>query len=399
MYRPAIILLLSVGLLSHVRTSGQSFDDLVVKKAITCEDVEANIPALFQRLYVENKLDSAQLAVQYWESICGRLMGVRLSQVLLQVRNGHVSDPLVNLDLVISVKEGILTNGFGIMDDYPERIKQRYAYLTFLRNSFIELTDSFQEGSVEHAICSHLGGSHSIFGALRNGRLGESEIQNDYSKRLKEAKRLNEFQFGFTAGAWIPTGSLRVVGSHPSFGIFGGLRRHRFCIDGEYNIRFAKSPNDFPVRLNGNENQTILSDHHMAYYIGLFTSYALISRFQHELHMTASVGFETIEVWKEDVKRNPKSEYTSTYGIGVGPEYRFYFNQTTFVGFRPKIIFSDYRLSNTVDFTGWPIMLDIRLGMGTFGKKIRALNALRYPYHVKKSSFHGQRYQPMPARK
>jgi hypothetical protein len=399
MRRSAFILLLGAGLLSHVRTSGQSFDDLVVKKAITCEDVEANIPALFQRLYSENKLDSAQLAVQYWESICGRLMGVRLSQVLLQIRNGDISDPLVNLDLVINVDEGILTSDIGFLDDYPERIRQRYTYLAFLRNSFIELTDSFQEGSVEHAICSHLGGSQSIFGPLRNNRLGESEIQNDYSKRLKEAKWLNEFQIGFTAGAWIPTGSLRIVGSHPSVGLFFGLRKNRFCIDGEYNIRFAKSPNDFPVRLNGNPDQTILSDNHMAYYVGLFTSYALISRYQHELHMTASVGYETIEVWKEDVQRNPKSEYTSTYGIGVGPEYRFYFNESAFIGFRPRVIFSDYLLSNTVDFTGWPIMLDLRLGIGGSGKKTRALHALRYPYHVRKSSFRGQRNKPMPARK
>jgi hypothetical protein len=369
----------------------------MVKKAITCEDVEANIHTLIQRLYAENKLDSAQMAVQYWASICGRHDGVRFSEVLLQLRNGQATDSLANLDLVTNLNESLLAYEVDNFIDYPERSRQRIAYLVFLRNSFIELTDSFRQGSIEHALCSHFGGSQSIFETLRNEGLGESQIQLDYSKRIKEAKRLNEFQFGFTAGAWIPTGSLSIVGSHPSIGLFFGLRKNRFCIDGEYNIRFAKSPNNFPVRLNGDQDQTIQSDHHMAYYFGLFTSYAIIARYQHELHMTASVGYETIEVWKEDVKRAPRSEYTHTYGIGVGPEYRFYFNQTSFIGFRPKIIFSDYLLSNTVDFTGWPIMLDIRLGMGVSNKKNRALSKLRYPYHEGNSSF--ERPRKMPPRK
>ena len=63
-----LFLLLSINMTAFA----QDFDNLMTQRYLTCNDISVNCISLFMDYYSENKLDTANNLLKYWENKCGK---------------------------------------------------------------------------------------------------------------------------------------------------------------------------------------------------------------------------------------------------------------------------------------------------------------------------------------
>ena len=85
--------------------SGQDFDYLMTKKQADCSDISYNSGLYFIRYMQENKLDSADFLLKYWEGKCGMREPIYRAKILLALKQNQYNDSILT--------EGTLNNIFN----------------------------------------------------------------------------------------------------------------------------------------------------------------------------------------------------------------------------------------------------------------------------------------------
>lgn len=85
--------LILFGFFSNIALS-QDFDFLITKKQADCSDIAFNSGLYFIRYMNQNKVDSAQYLLDYWESKCGMRETVFRARILLALKKNEFNDSM-----------------------------------------------------------------------------------------------------------------------------------------------------------------------------------------------------------------------------------------------------------------------------------------------------------------
>lgn len=381
------IILLSVVLMS-ISAYAQDFDNLLNKKQYNCEDVSYNSALLFEQYFTENKIDSAKSLLQYWESKCGLREPVMRAKILLSIKENdfnNFSFPENSINYIFNYlnrMDMIKYNNPHIYDNY----KAYYGYVPanqefdiFTKKSFEELMANYQGDEMEYLLCEFYSTNHdTIFSKIQSENYKDSPISKEYNKIVKQYLKEPEFHMALILGAWIPTGELSKLGTHPEIGFQMGVKHRRINYDLIMAFRFLKSANEYYARREPLGEQE-LTNNFFGGHIGFDLGYDIYAKKGNELQLTGGIAYDGFDALNSDDDSGLKNATASSYNISVGLAYRYYINNETYIGVRAKYNFVDYTLNEVVDFTGYPITVQFTIGNVNSLYRNNNLKSLKYP--------------------
>jgi hypothetical protein len=369
-------------------TFGQDFDNLMSKKQFDCSDISYNSGLYFIKYMQENKIDSAQYLLEYWESKCGKREPIFRARILLALRQNEFTDSLLT--------EGTLNNIFNYQNrmdmikyskyySYDE-YKSYYGftppgqefdkYTQELAKSIIK---KYEPESVEYLLSEFYGANYdTIFSKIQNKPYGQSTLTKEYEKDLEKYVNMPEFHLSWVTGLWIPTGKLKKLGIHPELGFQMGSKQKKMNYDLIMTFKFLNSPNDYYARRTKSGDSLELTNHFFGGHIGFDIGRDIYSKNGQELQLTGGIAFDGFDALEEDKDKDLESESTWTYNFNLGLGYRYYVTNTFYLGLRAKYNIVDYSLNNVVDFTGNPITIQFIIGEVNNVFRNNNLKALKY---------------------
>lgn len=335
--------------------------------------ISSNCALLYQTYIEENKLDSASLIINYWESQLGESEPIFRAKVLLSLKEkGYLEDNLQTESSLNYINNYIdrvdieRTSNYIVYDDnkpYFGYIPISKEYDSFTKLKAIELKDKFKKKSLEYTICEFYGNNpDSLFVRLQDDSLKNKKLGKEYSKMLK--RYLNEpyFVTNFSLGAWIPTGmSMKNFGIHPDLGFLFGVQINKMTYGLDMHMRFVDTPNSYLARRNKEDVDPEKTKRFFCTYIGFDVKRSLIKEKKVELKAMCGLGLDFLEVFPSDNDEEYNGTRITSYNFNFGLGGIYKFNDLN-LGVEAKYNIVDYTLGHHLDFKGNYFSLSLIVG-------------------------------------
>ncbi|MCW5911036.1 MAG: autotransporter outer membrane beta-barrel domain-containing protein [Cyclobacteriaceae bacterium] len=365
----------------------QDFDNLLTKKQIDCSDIAANSALYFIKYIEKNKIDSAKLLLQYWQSKCGSREPVFRAQLLLALKTQTFNDSLVTdkiLDHIftyrnrLSLTEGDEPYSFENYKSYFGFVPPAQAFDKFTRQLASDLKWLYPTHSMEYLLAEFYGDNpDEIFTKIQNNTYSTSPLTIEYNKAVDRFLKMPEGHMSWITGVWIPTGGIKKLGAHPELGFQLGAKTKKMNYDLTMSFKFINSSNTYLARRNGVLEST---NSFFGGYIGFDAGRDIYAHKRNELQVIGGIGFDGFDALKEDKNNDLKSASVGSYNFNFGLAYRYYVNNHFYLGLRAKYNIVDYTLNRVVDFTGNPVTVQFLLGRVNNVYRNSYLNELKYRY-------------------
>ena len=367
---------------------GQDFDKLMTPRQPDCSDISYNCGMYFIKYMQENKIDSAELLLQYWESKCGLREPLFRAKILLALKQNKYDDSLL--------PEGTLNNIFNYRkrmsmiknsnyytydgsQSYYGFIPPGQEFDKYTQELAKELIKKYDPNQIEYILAEFYGeNSDTILYKIQSQVFEQSSLAKEYEEAVDQYVNMPEGHVSWITGVYIPTGELKQIGIHPEMGVQAGFKYKKMNYDITLTFRFINSPNDYWARRTQLDNSLVLTNYFGGVYFGFDIGRDIFSRNGHELQLTGGIALDSFTALEEDKDNEVKAETTPTYNFNFGLGYRYYINDKIYLGLRAKYNIVDYTLSNVVDFTGNPITIQFIVGGVNSQYRNNALKALKY---------------------
>ncbi|MFW5687659.1 MAG: hypothetical protein ACOCXV_01915, partial [Bacteroidota bacterium] len=112
------------------------------------------------------------------------------------------------------------------------------------------LLSQFAPGTLEYAFLSLYSGEVSyLFELLSRQHWADIPLSREYEERVSFYSNKPEFNFGLASSLWIPGADLTVIGPKPALGIFVGVKKNQYYLNGVFEMRFGKTNEPFALHL------------------------------------------------------------------------------------------------------------------------------------------------------
>jgi hypothetical protein len=377
-----VILLVSCNL------AAQDVDTLLLKKQKGCKDIAENSSLLFVNYIQNNRLDSARLLVEYWESKCGMTEPVFRAKTLLSIESGLFDEeglPDGVIGLVLNFKgrmNVIYSNRVQVFDTYPGyfgHVPPGEEFDQFTRDYALRIKNRYMAGSMPFLFCDlYSGNENEFFVKLQTAPYASSALYAAYRREVEKSIDKTEFHYSGVFGLWIPTGDLTQVGLHPEIGFQLGAKHRKMNFDLTFAIKFIDAPHEYQASRTGSNDSVEWTNHFFGGYAGLDVGRDLWVHNGHEVQVTGGMAADGFDALKEDKSSGLNSASAWSYNFNIGFSYRYYFSESFYLGFRCKYNVVDYSINHVVDFTDNTITVQFLIGHVNNSMRSAGLNALDY---------------------
>jgi hypothetical protein len=370
--------------------TGQDLDHLMVRRQLDCPDVSGNCALLFEQYIQDGKTDSAGILLKYWENKCGLREPVKRARILLSLKTGTYHDSLMKPGMISAIinyqerRENMKTNELYQYDSYRPYfgfvpVGREFDQFTIRLAS--EMERQYLPGTMEHLLCMlYSSEPDSIFKDIQSSAYENSWLYQEYFRAVDRFLDYPEFHISWITGAWLPTGGISRLGTHPELGFQMGVKKKKWNYDLVMCFKFGNSAQPYYARRVKTNDSLVQTSHFLGGYIGFDIGYDLLVKHRHEFQALAGFGLDGFDALEKDDLRNWEAESITTYNFNFGVEHRFYFSPSFYLGLQLKYNIVDYSMGGIVDFTGNPITLRLILGGFSNPVKRKSLEKLEYPW-------------------
>lgn len=367
---------------------GQDFDILMTQRQPDCSDISYNCGMYFIKYMKENKIDSAELLLQYWESKCGMREPLFRAKILLSLKQNQYDDSLLDEGVInyilnyLNRMDIIYNLNYYLYDNYQSYygfIPPGQEFDKYTQELAKELMKGYEPNQIEYLFAELYGTKKDIiFTEIQNEALEQTYLAKEYKKTVEKYVESAEIHMSWGTGVWVPTGELKQLGVHPEMNLQFGIKYKKMNYDLTIGFKFDDSPNKYYARRTKSDNSLVLTDYFFGGLIGLDIGRDIFSRNGHELQLIGGIAFDGFNVLKEDKENDIAAESADSYNFNLGIGYRYYMNDIFYLGLKAKYNIVDYTLNNVIDFTGNPITIQITMGIVNNQYRNNALRALKY---------------------
>ncbi len=372
-------------------TFAQSLDQMLQKQTIKCEDIAFNASILVVRLVTENKIDSANLVLSYWENKCGMRESIQRVKILIALQSGTYSDSTLDdgiLAFCYQYMARIQAGKRGEQIEY-DYYRPYYGHIpiaqefdNFTKNLALKLGQQYPEGSIEHLLAEfYTANPDTLITKIQDKKYDQSKLYKAYFEEVNKFINQPEFNIAYFAGIWMPTGNLKILGNHPEVGFQMGQNRTKMSYDFTLALRATKAKNSYPYfdKTTGKEEYT---NHFFGGYVGIEAARNLWVKKTNEIKALGGFGWDGFDVKDNTNEQNQKdnSQTASSVNFNFGLGYRKFMMGWGYLALHVKYNVVNYRMNNTVNFTGNPITIRLFMGSCSNIQKKSRLKALKYPY-------------------
>jgi hypothetical protein len=343
--------LLLLAAVAHAQVNDDAVEQMMTRRALRPEDVRLNVVSMIPRLHREHKQDTIEALINYYEKRYSTISSVVYYEMLTSIKNRTFREELKNLavydesswnklsdrqfyeDNIITYlwwyKQGCMIRS---TPGYASESRIAYAeYFDFLRDLAVQEMEIPGLSSVEQWLLVYFSTpADTLFSVLNKAEYNGTALQRAWEKYSKTHGMHTAWDIGITAGAFIPSGNLNVLGVHPALGLILGGRISKITIDANISFRFLKTPNRYTVRTD----QGLLStNYYLGGYIGLDGGYELMRRKNKAVEVLAGIaydGFDTSPGNNNNSSGNNTSNSTpsiNSVSLNFGFGYRLFFRE------------------------------------------------------------------------
>ena len=342
----------------------QTLEQRLTQKRPSCTEVFANSMEVLPQLKSAKAFDSVAYVIEFIEKSCGKTTETFDLKVLLAIQLGkfRVEDfydiaAINNLDLRASNYHVYISN--------PNYIAKVQAdYYRFTARWAEELIFERNLDNNELLICKVLAGKEKAPGfAIRKNKTTYPYFF-DILQAAKTYERKKALGFVSVAGGyWIPTKSMALLGSHPSFGIQIGQHHNLNEIDITVQFRFVRSTNKYTVVRNGSAYDLT---HFFGGYIGLDYTRYLLQNNDVELGLLAGAGYDGFDISSSDEDDYLKPHSIGSSNVNTGLRFNYFYTSQSFIGLQARYNMVNYRNKGGSSLKGDSFSVDFILGFGAF---------------------------------
>jgi len=351
---------------------GQDFDNIVTRKLIDCSDISHNSGLYFVKYMQENKLDSAQYLLQYWEGKCGMREPIFRAKILLALKQDQYHDSLLSKGALNHIhnyqrRMEMIKHSSYYSYDYS---KSYYGFIPpgqefdkYTQELSKTLIGKYEPNQTEYLLAEFYGeNSDTIFSKIQTKTFENNPLTIEYESVVSRYVKLAEFHGSWLTGVWIPTGKLSTLGVHPEMGFQAGAKHKKMNYDIVMAFKFLKSPNYYYARRTELTDSLEMTNNFFGGYMGFEVGRDIFSRNGHEFQLMGGVAFDGFDVLKEDKEKELKNASANALNLNIGLEYRYYMTNSSYLGLRAKYNFVDYSKSKVIDLTGNVVTVHFIIG-------------------------------------
>jgi len=382
----ALVILLPLALTAQI-----NLDHLMVEKAPNCEDIAHNSSHLIIRYYEQNKPDSIEMVLNYWQERCGKSEPIMRTKILMAIENRSFSEALYD-----STITGYLLNyAFRMETARPDLayaynklylgyvpIKGKFDNFTVaLANKLLPLT---QENTTEWLLCSFYADvtANPIQIIQNSNHYSNSMLYRYYFNEVDKYRFKPDAMYSIYSGVWIPTGNASLLGNHPLIGFQVGMRYKKTLFAANMDFKFINSPNPYLVIRDG-ELEPESTKHFFGGYIGGNIEQELFRlNKKNQFDLLAGIAFDGFDAiatnTNDNNPENDKGKSINSLNLNVGAGYKYFFTRNLFLAVQGKYNFVNYKNPGGTNLSGNTFTLTIAMGGFTNHIKDYNLRSLRY---------------------
>lgn len=356
---------------------------LMTRRMLPAKEVEYNAMVLLPRLFAENKTDTFNAVVAFWQKNCDISEPLFSISVLNAIKNNTFNEHLewdecmhrmakmmLRMDTTIyqshiinymqrykenchgeiprSVNESWYNTGYPIYRDYA-------AYYTFLQQMAKSLLSRKDlPPAADFLVRFYASPDSTSYAAIDSPARKGTILSTQYAAYKKYNADVIGVSTGLYAGAWIPIGNLSVIGTQPYIGVNLGGRSEKITFETRVDLRFGSAANSYNVM----SKDTLYSTTEFSgVYAGMELGRKLLRRGSSELDLTFGTGYELMSVLYKKVpatvageKDRVISRSLSTWNINAGLSYKIYVRNTYQKG---KRRFNYFALQTSYNFINY----------------------------------------------
>jgi len=361
------------------------FDKLMVRKRISCFDVEENARYLIPRYYDESKRDSIRYLLDYWEKKCGSVEPVTRMNILLDAEGGGLSSYAATRLTLFNLLEYKRKTEFiqrhpqakeAVRDNilWNERIPLNDPFDTF---TALVATTSLRNaaGGVDSALLQfYAGNTDSLFHQFNRKLFSPTSFQTMYDSLIDEIESEYTPYFTLSLGMWSPTGNAAVLGNHPEIGFSLGAMQYRYSIDLTIALKFVNSSDPYVVI---HDNVPTTTKHFFGGYIAGQFGYDIVQQREFDISVLTGIGYDGFDAVAASNSYSNDGTSINGLNINVGAGARIYLEEfrESFLNFEVRYNFVNYSNTGGTDLSGDAVT--VRLGYNfSSSDKFRLLREL-----------------------
>lgn len=361
--RPVIVMqVLAIVCMIPVFAQHDPMDTLITRRNIFPPDVALNISYLIPEHHAKGNADTVKLLMAYWERHCGMSEELMRCRILFAIEDGSYSEQVYRntdiIQLLRDYEQHIPVYGnikvmwsTSFESQYREQYGQRLNIFTAqLANRLLESKERPAEETFFLTVyanrCAY------IAECMEQPSYGGTYIRKLYGIANPKPKPVRLLHWDVTAGAWIPDGSLALLGVHPNIGFRMGANRKKWTTDFSLHVSFAESPNTYTVEF---ENELYDTNDFARVYLGLDLAYELLRLGRHSLSLAGGAGFDGIQCLNfgdDGDEETPDTKWIITLSRNIGLVYKFYYKDRRYIGIEGKFNGVNYANTNGTSLYG-----------------------------------------------
>ncbi|MEW6015689.1 MAG: hypothetical protein AB1690_10235 [Candidatus Zixiibacteriota bacterium] len=366
--------------------SSQTDPDSAMHRLLTatrlndCLDYIRNGRRLIPELYSEGKVDSVEAIVDFVNTKCA-LKPFQDFQLLSQIRRGKLSNDWCDDSLVAEITLPHFYSHYDLYERHNFWPTPSHEYNSFIERLASEVKDSVDATSVANAIATYYAaGRDSLLHKLSKGTYQGSCIQARYDREidtLLEKRRNFANNWSLNAGAWIPDGNLKWLGSKIEIGCQAGLRSRHYGADVTF---FARFPNSQQPYLVNHRDSLYETDNFFGMYFGLDPVLRVYSSWNTSLEFFGGIGWDGIMALTADDLKENQGDYLNSLNLNLGFTLRLFYGprHTRYWGLQARYNFLNYDTDGGTDLSGNSLSINLIWGAMGHGWTDDYLESLHY---------------------
>ncbi len=370
-------------------TSAQEADSTEMKELLTriktsdCYEYAANAYQLIPVYYAQQKFDSIDAVLQFVAERCPRIRfkGYRL---LRKMEIGVLPEDFCDSAIVGDIMPATYFHyGYlgGPLFELP--VLSTDAYDAMIREMAVRMCNATAPPFIHHAIATYYAyGADSVLTLLAENTYPGTCLQATYDTTvadLVDRRRGFATNWAFTAGAWVPTGELDLLGVKPEIGIQGGIRFRHFGGDLTWLFRFIDSRESYIV---GYGDSLYTTDKYFDMYLGLDPVFRLYTGWSASVELVGGIGYEGIMSLPSDEIDGDAAHYISSLNLNGGFTTRLFYGQkhTKYFGLQTRVSYLDFATDGGSDLSGAAVSINLvwgNMGHGWVDNRLERLHYFR----------------------
>ncbi len=344
-------------------------EDLITRHSINCQDIALSATALIPGYHQDNKTDTLQALLHYWESTCGITEPMMRFAILWQIETNTFNEdwlperlPGKLLDYREAIESEEPVHDYFHFDEWEYHAMDE-GYADFTTQMAKSLKDYDDLAPIETFFITYYSNDFDkAMSLLENDTLEDTRLDSLYEDYAKEVRPRGYTHAGFYFGFWNPSGSLDALGVHPQVGLVIDAVRDRALYGLSFRLGFGNTTRPYETEIGGSYVSTT---DFLQVQAGVHAGVDLLSSANYSLFIRGGAAYDAIDPKSQAHRDAGYQDNISTLNVNAGLAFHRRFERGNLFSIMVNYNLLNYNNPGRTDLSGNVLTFGVAYGIMT----------------------------------